>query len=72
MSEVDIRRTLVDDLYLAVTNVQVNNKLINLRILVKPLINWIWIGGFIMVIGTVLVLSSIYRRNQQPLQERQS
>ncbi len=72
MSEIDIRRTLVDDLYLAVTDVQVNNKLINLRILVKPLINWIWIGSFIMVIGTVLVLSSIYRRNQQPLQERQS
>jgi cytochrome c-type biogenesis protein CcmF len=56
LSEVDVRRTLAGDLYLAVTDVNVSTRMINLRIMVKPLINWIWIGSFVMVVGTVMVM----------------
>jgi cytochrome c-type biogenesis protein CcmF len=62
VSEVDIRRTLAGDLYLALTDLDGSSKLINLRILVKPLINWIWIGNTVMILGVVLVLISRHRR----------
>jgi cytochrome c-type biogenesis protein CcmF len=61
-SEVDIRRTLAYDLYLALTDVDTKTELINLTILVKPLINWIWIGTIVSVVGTLLILFSLYRQ----------
>ncbi|MHC4256444.1 MAG: heme lyase CcmF/NrfE family subunit [Planctomycetota bacterium] len=61
-SEVDIRRTLAYDLYMALTDVDTTTELINLTILVKPLINWIWIGTIVSVVGTLLILFSSYRR----------
>jgi len=62
VSEVDIRRTLREDLYLALTEVDAGSKLINLRVMVKPLINWIWIGSIVVLLGTVVVLISFYKR----------
>jgi len=62
VSEIDIRRTLAGDLYLALTEVDNSQKLINLRIMIKPLINWIWIGSFVMVLGTLAVLLSSFKR----------
>jgi cytochrome c-type biogenesis protein CcmF len=62
VSEIDIRRTLAGDLYLALTEVDNTQKLINLRIMIKPLINWIWIGSFVMVLGTLAVLFSSLKR----------
>lgn len=67
-SEVDIRRTLASDLYVALTEVDSSNEMINLHILVKPLINWIWIGSSVSVLGTILVLISFYRRRTNVLQ----
>jgi cytochrome c-type biogenesis protein CcmF len=57
-NEVDIRRTLASDLYVALTEVDSTSRLINLTIFLKPLINWIWIGSALMVLGTVLVLAA--------------
>jgi cytochrome c-type biogenesis protein CcmF len=67
-SEVDIRRTLAGDLYLALTEADGATKLINLTIFTKPLINWIWIGNMLMVVGTLLVLAAAVarRRGIQP------
>lgn len=62
ISEVDVRRTLGSDLYLAIENVDSARGLISLRIMIKPLINWIWIGSFVMVLGALMVLLSPYRR----------
>ncbi len=64
VSEVSIRRTLAGDLYLALTAADTNTKLINLRVLIKPLINWIWIGGILMTIGAFLVLTALYTRKK--------
>ena len=68
-SEVDIRRTLAGDLYLALTEADSGTKLINLTIFVKPLINWIWIGSGLMVLGTALVLAAGFRRTRSASQE---
>ena len=51
-----IKRSLGGDLYLALTEIDINTKLINLRVLIKPLINWIWIGSILMVLGSVFIL----------------
>ncbi len=61
-SEVDIKRTLAYDLYVALTQVDNSKDLINLNVLIKPLINWIWIGSVVSVLGATLVLISFYRR----------
>jgi len=63
-SEVDIRRTLAGDLYLAVTEVDRAKELINLTVFVKPLINWIWIGSVLLVLGAGLVLASLFGNNR--------
>jgi cytochrome c-type biogenesis protein CcmF len=57
-SKVDIRRTLAGDLYLALTEADSASKRINLTIFIKPLINWIWIGTVLMVLGTAIVLAA--------------
>ena len=63
-SEVDIKRSLGSDIYIALTAVDRNSELVNLRMLIKPLINWIWIGSAGLVLGTGLVLISFYRRSR--------
>jgi cytochrome c-type biogenesis protein CcmF len=63
-SEVDVRRTFGGDLYVALTAVDVGRELINLKVLIKPLINWIWIGSTASVVGAVFVLISFYRRRR--------
>ena len=57
VSEVDIRRTLGSDVYLAIMDVDISSKMINLRAMVKPLINWIWIGSVFLVIGAGIVVT---------------
>ena len=65
-SEVAIRRTLAGDLYLALEQVDSDTEKIMLKVRVKPLINWIWIGSTISVIGALLVLLALYRRRSVP------
>jgi cytochrome c-type biogenesis protein CcmF len=64
ISEVDIRRSLAGDIYVALSALDKTTQLINLRVLIKPLINWIWIGAMGLVLGTMLVLISFYRRKK--------
>jgi cytochrome c-type biogenesis protein CcmF len=68
-SEVDVRRTLAGDLYLALTEVDSSTRLINLTIFIKPLINWIWIGNVLMVLGATLVLATVLGRRRRAPQE---
>lgn len=65
MTEVDIRSTLREDLYLILsglndTNGAINNdptaQGIDLQVLIKPLVIWIWIGCVLLVIGTMIAL----------------
>ncbi|MDE0899593.1 MAG: heme lyase CcmF/NrfE family subunit [Longimicrobiales bacterium] len=65
MTEVDIRSTLREDLYLilSATN-DIQGALANdpgaqgidLQVLIKPLVNWIWIGCILLALGTVIAL----------------
>ena len=37
-------------------DVNISSEMINLRAMVKPLINWIWIGSVLLVLGAAMVI----------------
>jgi len=63
-SEVDIDRTLAGDLYVSLTAVGHGGQIIMLRVLVRPLINWLWLGSAVMVAGAIMVLISWHRNRR--------
>ncbi len=55
VSEVDIRQTLKEDLYLILAQWDEHQN-VTIKALVIPLVAWIWIGGVVMMIGTLVAL----------------
>jgi len=55
-SEIGLRTTLSQDLYLVLTEMD-RSKTITLRAWVNPLVAWIWIGGAVMAVGMIIILS---------------
>jgi cytochrome c-type biogenesis protein CcmF len=51
---VAIRSTLKEDLYLILGDVAPDGSHVTLRVLVNPLVMWIWIGGVVLSLGTLL------------------
>jgi cytochrome c-type biogenesis protein CcmF len=56
-TEVALRSTLVDDLYLVLGSWDDASGLMTMIVFVNPLVNWLWVGGLVMVLGTVIVMS---------------
>jgi cytochrome c-type biogenesis protein CcmF len=56
-TEVALRSTLLDDLYLVLGSWDDKSGLMTMIVFVNPLVNWLWIGGLVMVLGTVIVMS---------------
>lgn len=55
-TEVAIRRTVAEDLYLVMPAYELKDSSMSLQVVVNPLVNWIWTGFGIMVIGTGIAL----------------
>jgi len=55
-TEVAMRRGLADDLYLVLAAYNVESQTAVLKIVVNPLVNWIWLGVGIMVFGSIIAL----------------
>jgi cytochrome c-type biogenesis protein CcmF len=55
-SEIGLHTTLAEDLYLAVTQMDDSFE-VALRAWVNPLVVWIWIGGAVMSLGMIIILS---------------
>jgi cytochrome c-type biogenesis protein CcmF len=64
-SEVGIRRAWNEDLYLILAGIDDANAVVQgrnprpvatFRVLIQPLVPWIWLGGLIMAIGTLVAL----------------
>jgi cytochrome c biogenesis factor len=74
MTEVGIRSTFLEDLYLILSAMDdaegvifrgdSNAQGIDLQVLVKPLVNWIWLGCLILVGGTIVALWPSVDRKQ--------
>lgn len=57
VSEVDIRQTMREDLYLILSRWDEQHNA-TLKVLVIPLVAWIWAGGIVMIIGTLIAVGS--------------
>ena len=59
-----VRSTLTDDVALSVIDIKgTDPAVLTLRVTVQPLIIWLWIGGGVMALGTLLAVFPGRRRN---------
>jgi len=56
-TEVGLRSTLKEDLYVILADYDQQTESATVSVLINPLILWMWIGGVVMVLGTLLALS---------------
>ncbi|MEP7198881.1 MAG: cytochrome c-type biogenesis CcmF C-terminal domain-containing protein, partial [Chloroflexota bacterium] len=52
--EAAIRTSLRDDLYVLLGGWDNNGESVTLKMFVNPLVIWIWIGGLLLLVGTVI------------------
>jgi cytochrome c-type biogenesis protein CcmF len=55
-TEVAIRRSFAQDLYIVMSQVDVANQTANIDITVLPLVNWLWMGFGVLALGTLVAL----------------
>jgi cytochrome c-type biogenesis protein CcmF len=55
-TEVAIRRTVAEDLYLVMPAYELKDQSMSLQVVINPLVNWIWAGFGILFIGTGIAL----------------
>jgi cytochrome c-type biogenesis protein CcmF len=55
-TEVAIRRSPTEDLYVVIGGYEMKDQSANLEIVINPLVNWIWFGFAVMAMGTGLAL----------------
>jgi cytochrome c-type biogenesis protein CcmF len=60
-----ISSTLREDLYVIVAGLE-PDRTAALKVYINPLVNWIWIGGFVFVIGNALLLWPMPERRAVP------
>jgi len=56
MTEVAVRTTAKEDLYVILAGWGNNGGTVTLKVFVNPLIVWLWIGGAILILGTLVAL----------------
>jgi len=74
-SEVDVRSTPFEDVYFAVINYDLGDSkgpVVALLMEVYPFVWWVWIGGIVMVFGTLLCLWPVERRTRRPRRRKRS
>jgi cytochrome c-type biogenesis protein CcmF len=54
-SEVSILSDWKEDLYVALTDYSLDGQA-NFRVLIKPFVSWLWIGGYVVGIGTLIAI----------------
>jgi cytochrome c-type biogenesis protein CcmF len=54
-TEVALRTTLWEDLYVILAGFE-PSKVATFKVFINPLVAWMWIGGFVIVVGTVIAI----------------
>jgi len=67
-TEVAIHSTLMEDLYVILAGYE--GEMATFKVLVNPLVVWLWIGGGVMALGTILALFPDRRRVKGILQQK--
>lgn len=60
-TEVAIRSTLGQDVYAIMNTVNPESKLGTFRVIVRPFVAWIWLGGMLMILGAAVSMSPSVR-----------
>ena len=60
-TEVAIRTGPLHDLYVVMSGVDVQGRRATFRIIKRPLVAWIWVGGAILLLGTLIAVSPSVR-----------
>ena len=55
-SELDIYSTFNKDIYSIFSSVGSDNSIAFVKIMINPLVKWVWIGGYILAFGTIIAL----------------
>ena len=55
-SELDIYTTMNKDIYSIFSAVDNDRGVAFIKIMVNPLVSWVWLGGYILVFGTVVAM----------------
>jgi cytochrome c-type biogenesis protein CcmF len=55
-TSVAIRSTPASDLYVVLASIDDSSGLVTFQVFLTPLVFWLWAGGFIMALGTVIVM----------------
>jgi cytochrome c-type biogenesis protein CcmF len=71
-TEVAIRYSLRDDLYLILTGFNPQDGRATLKAYVNPLINWIWIGGGVLILGAWFAMLPDLRERRRDAETRLS
>ena len=53
-SYVDIHKTLGEDLYIVLNGYDAQAGIANIKVVINPLVDWIWLGFLLLVVGTVI------------------
>jgi cytochrome c-type biogenesis protein CcmF len=54
VTHVEIAHGLGEDLYLVLNGFDLEQRLLNLKIVINPLVNWIWLGFVLLAMGTAV------------------
>lgn len=63
-TEVALRSTFKDDLYLVLTDFD-NNGTATFRVFINPMVNWIWAGGLLLFMGALVAMWPNMRRQKK-------
>ncbi len=55
-TEVAIRSNAREDLYVIMSTVDPQSRRATFRVVVRPLVSWIWVGGLVLIFGTLISL----------------
>jgi cytochrome c-type biogenesis protein CcmF len=69
-TEVDIRHTLREDLYLILVGFDPHEGRATLKAYLNPLINWIWIGGAVLILGSWFAMLPDLRERRRAAEAR--
>jgi cytochrome c-type biogenesis protein CcmF len=59
---VDVRSTMREDLYLVLSSFAKDGTSATVKALVRPLVMWIWVGGWVMILGSLIAIWPDRRR----------
>jgi len=57
--------TLAEDLYISLVQIDEAGGEVSIRVIVEPLVSWIWLGGGVLVFGGLLILSERKTRRRR-------